>query len=280
MTALRCTAIIPTLHRPHDLEACLASLRAAQPQFEAVIVADQGDTQELRGLVESFGARYLHLDRRGISRARNAALAHLATPWCHFPDDDCTVAPDILARVAAALERHPGTGFVAGRVLTPGRRPVMAGMDTRERALTDPVDLLATVMSPGLFVAREVIERTGPFDERLGVGATWASGEESDFLFRALAAGATGVYAPDAEVTHPDPFAVRDDAAQLRRARTYGRGLGALFAKHGLRALQRRYETRALAGAVLAALTLRPAKARRHLESWRGRREGWRAWRP
>ena len=298
---LRVAAIVPTLDRAADLEACLRSLAAARPAYAEVIVADQGADRSLEPLVTSLGARWLHLEKRGLSRARNAALALASSPWLHFPDDDCTVAPDILARVAEALARSPRAGFIAARVRTPAGGVVMKGMGSGERVLACASDTLATVMSPGLFVAARVLERCGGFDERFGVGAKWPSGEESDLLFRAFAAGETGLYAPAAVVTHPDPFAARDEAARLSRARAYGRGWGALFAKHafvrpgasgaveggaeeraraaGFAALQRRFETRALGGAALAALTLRPRVARRQWQSWLGRREGWRQWR-
>jgi GT2 family glycosyltransferase len=280
--APRCAAIVPTLDRPADLAACLASLAAARPPFARIVVADQGADGGPAALAARHGATHLHLEQRGLSRARNAALARADEPWRYFPDDDCTVAPDILARVGEALARHPGAAFVAARVLTPAGRPVMDGMDERERALADPRDVLATVMSPGLFVSAAALAKAGGFDERFGVGAEWPSGEESDLLFRVLASGATGVYAPAAVVTHPDPFLVRDETAQRRRARLYGRGWGALFAKHAadpqFMALQRRYETRALGGAVVSLLTLRPARARRQWQTWLGRREGWRGW--
>lgn len=298
---LRVAAVVPTLDRASDLEACLRALTAARPAYAEVIVADQGAGGSLEPLVTSLGARWLHLERRGLSRARNAALALASSSWVHFPDDDCTVAPDLLARVGEALERSPRAGFVAARVVTPAGAPVMKGMLGAGRDLTTPADTLATVMSPGLFVAARVLEKLGGFDERFGVGAEWPSGEESDLLFRAFAAGESGIYAPEAVVTHPDPFAARDEAARLARARDYGRGWGALFAKHAspmpgasgaveggpaarvraaeFAALQRRFETRALAGAALAALALRPRVARRHWQSWLGRREGWRKWR-
>jgi GT2 family glycosyltransferase len=281
-----CTAIVPTLDREHDLERCLRSLAAARPSFAAIVVVDQAETPALEPRVTALGARYLHLDRRGLSRARNVALAIAATPWIYFPDDDATVAPDVLAEVAAAWARHPRAAFVAARVLTPAGRPILAGMTGEERVLAEPADVLATVMSPGLFVTARLIERIGPFDERFGIGAEWPSGEESDLLFRAFAAGESGVYAPAARVVHPDPFAIRDADAGLERARLYGRGLGALLAKHAagprasaFAALRRRFETRALGGALGAAATLDPARARRHWQSWQGRREGWRGWR-
>lgn len=283
---LRCTAIVPTLDRPADLERCLRSLQATAPGFEAVIVADQGDSSALRGLVESAGARYLHLEQRGLSRARNAALKLADTPWCYFPDDDCTVAPDLLTEVGAALARNPQARFVAARVLTPEGHAVLAGMDEREHMLATPQAALDTVMSPGLFVATRTLQACGGFDERFGVGAQWPSGEESDLLFRVLAAGEAGVYSPRAVVTHPDPYAVRDEAEQRRRARLYGRGWGALFAKHAamprgqaFARMQRHFELRALGGAALSMLTLQPNLALRRWQSWLGRREGWNGWR-
>lgn len=281
-----CTAIVPTLDRAEDLSACLKSLAAARPAFASVIVADQGRPEAVEMLVSALGGRYLHLDRRGLSRARNAALAEASTPWLYFPDDDCTVAPDVLAQLAGVLERMPQASFVAGRVVTPAGVPVMAGMDERERRLTSPSDTLATVMSPGLFVSAGLLARCGGFDERFGVGAEWPSGEESDLLFRAFAAGLTGAYTPCIRVTHPEPFAARDEAARLQRARLYGRGWGALFAKHAsgpdggrYAALQRRFVTRALLGWAVATLTFQPERARRQRETLLGRSEGWSGWR-
>lgn len=282
----RCGAVVPTLDRPEDLAACLRSLAAARPAYAAVLVADQNPDASAVPLVTALGATHLHLDRRGLSRARNAALARLDTPWVHFPDDDCTVPPQVLERLGDVLRRHPEAGFVAARILSPEGVPVMAGMDERERRLESPADTLATVMSPGLFVARRVLDCVGGFDERFGVGSEWPSGEESDLLFRAFAVGEYGVYAPSLVVHHPLPFEVRDVRAQDRRAYLYGRGWGALFAKHAAGpdggryvALQRRYEWRAFGGCVLSACGLRFAHARRYWHSWRGRREGWIEWR-
>jgi GT2 family glycosyltransferase len=284
--APRCAAIVPTLDRAAQLEACLRSIAAMRPAAAEIVVVDQGAGRSVEPLAAAFGARHLHLERRGLSRARNAAFATVSAPWLWFPDDDCTAAPDLLAQIGAALSRAPQAGFVAARVIAPQGWPVMKGMDLRERALVTPEDALATVMSPGLFVARRVIERCGGFDESFGVGAEWPSGEESDLLFRALAAGERGWYAPGAVVTHPEPFAARDPAEQRRRARLYGRGWGALFAKHAagphgstFGALRLRFERRALGGAALAALALDFSRAARSWQSWLGRREGWRGWR-
>jgi len=278
-------AIVPTLDRPEWLERCLASLAAARPAFAEVWVADQGPGERGRAICERFGAHWLHLDRRGLSRARNAALARARAEWVAYPDDDAEVASDVLARMAETLARHPDTAFVGARVTFPDSRTMQPGMDARGRVLERPDDVLRTTVSPGLFVRRDWVARVSGFDERFGVGAEFPSGEESDLLFRILAAGGTGVYDPALRVFHPDPFAIRDEVACRRRMADYGVGLGALLAKHaewggdaGYAGLHRRLVRRALLGCALMLSTGRLARARRYLASLRGRREGWRRW--
>ena len=55
-----------------------------------------------------------------------------------------------------------------------------------------------------LFLRRDVVARVGPFDERLGLGSgtPWSSGEELDYVLRAIQSGARIVYDPDLTVTH------------------------------------------------------------------------------
>ena len=286
MTPTAVAAIVPTLDRPEWLERSLKALAAAAPPFAEVWVVDQSSGEQGRALSERFGARWLHLDRRGISHARNAALAHVDAEWVAFPDDDAEVAPDVVTRLRATLERHPAAAFVGAHVTFPDGRPMQPGMDGRARALVSPADVLRTTVSPGLFVRRDWIARAGGFDERFGVGAEFPSGEESDLLFTILAAGGVGHYDPAIRVSHPDPFAIRDEPACRRRMVGYGVGLGALLAKHAgrtngapYRRLHAQLEMRALAGAVAMASIVRGVRARRYLASWSGRREGWRRWR-
>jgi GT2 family glycosyltransferase len=208
------------------------------------------------------------------------------TPWVYFPDDDCIVPPDLLAALARALAPHPRAAFACARVVSPAGRALMPAAGREVRVLAEPDPILRIVMSPGLFVRRDVFERLGGFDEDFGVGARWPSGEESDLLFRALAAGERGLYAPSVSVVHPEPFEVRDRAAGRERAWRYGVGWGAMFAKHargphgaGYRALHAWYLTRALAGVGLSLLRFDPEGARRYAAILAGRWTGYIAYR-
>jgi len=282
-TSFDCAAIIGTKDRPRELAACLASLAALRPPLREVIVVDQGSGAPAAPPA-GLSVTVLRPERSGLSYARNQGLMRANALWAFFPDDDCTVAQDALERAAEALHMFSRAAFLCGRVLPP-EAAKSEKSDNSPRALTTPEEVLRVGLSAGLFVKRDLLERLHGFDERFGVGGRYPSGEESELLFRALDQGARGVYAPAIQIFHADPFTVLEPAAQQRRAFDYGRGWGALFAKHAAWAsgkafqrLQRHYLMRALGGAALAILTLRPALAHRYIASFRGRRLGWKQW--
>jgi len=272
------TAIVPTLGRLPELEACLGSLAATSPSFRHVLVIDQSDGRGAE-VARHHGADAITIESRGLSHARNRGLEQAVGTWCFFPDDDCTVAPDFTSRCIEFIDREPAAGFLCARVEAPGGRVLSRGMGEVRRPIRTAHDVLTTGLSAGLVVRRRVFDRIGPFDERFGVGSRYPSGEESDLLLRAIHAGLPGWYVPEARVFHPDPHQAADPSSRVRRAESYGRGWGALMARHRLAGLHTLYLVRALGGAALATLTGRAEEARRHGASFRGRRDGYRAFR-
>jgi hypothetical protein len=130
----------------------------------------------------------------GPGSARNRAAAEARGAWLAFTEDDCTPAPDWLARTAARLAAEPESDVLVGPTLKPGGRPV------RRRAAEGP-DYLPT----NLFVRRALFAQLGGFS-----GAFFDSGrgiyfrEDSDFGFLLEEAKARIAFEPGAVVTHPE----------------------------------------------------------------------------
>ena len=81
--------------------------------------------------------------------------------------------------------------------------------------------------------AARVVERVGAFDEALGLGAgtPWSSGEEIDYLVRALRLGVRMEYDPSLVVTHPvKPVTPAELVALGRRD---GASVGYVLARNG-----------------------------------------------
>ena len=170
---------------------------------------------------------------------------------------------DVLERVARRLGGDAALDGLTGRAPGSTSWKHDAAILTRE-------NLWNRAISFTIFLRRAVVEQVGPFDETLGLPSS--SGEEIDYLIRALDAGARIEYDPTLVVMHPekqvDPAAVggRDGAS-----------IGYILRKH-------RYPLRCVArmlirpaGGVVVALAHRDhRRARFQLETLHGRLRGYR----
>lgn len=264
--------VVATVDRTDDLGNLLDSLEAQQYDRLRVIVVDQNEDDRVAPFLEG---RALRLERiragRGLSHARNTALAGLEADIVAFPDDDCVYPEGTLERVGRRFAADQELSGITGRAgdehgrSSPSWRP--------DAALLTDDNLWNRAISFTIFVRREVVERVGPFDERLGLGSseTWASGEEIDYLIRAVRAGARIAYDPSLVVRHD----VRDDDASVG-ARD-GASVGYLLRKHDYRArVVVRMLVRPLGGALLALGKLDVDLARRRFATFRGRVRGYR----
>jgi len=197
--------VVATVDRADDLDALLDSLDAQTYRgFRLVVVDQNADDRVYRLLAERPTPDSLRLSSpRGLSRARNAALPHLTADLVAFPDDDCVYPPDLLERVVRRFATEPGLGGLSGR-------PVAADGTVIGRWPASPLPITPDTVwhranSHTIFLRREVVQQVGAFDEALGLGSEtpWSSGEEIDYVVRALRAGARIEYDPSLVVTHP-----------------------------------------------------------------------------
>jgi glycosyltransferase involved in cell wall biosynthesis len=247
--------VVATVDRVGELGQLLASLDRQTHEDFRVLVADQNDDDRAEKVLARHASLPLERMRapRGLSRARNAALSQLEADVVAFPDDDCVYPPDLLRRVAARLT--PGLDGVTGRE---------PWWSTGAAVLTRD-NLWNRAISFTIFLRREVIERVGPFDERLGLPSS--SGEEIDYLIRALGVGAHIEYDPALVVEHP-----RKDVELPAVGARDGASIGYILRKHG-------YPPSVVARMLLrpaGGMVLDPRRARFYLATLRGRVQGYR----
>ena len=197
----------------------------------------------------------------GLSRARNAALPHVRADLVAFPDDDCVYADDLLERVARRFGEEPGLGGLTGRA------PDSASWK-RDPATLTRGNLWNRAISFTIFLRRTVVKRVGQFDETLGLPSS--SGEEIDYLIRAVDKGVRIEYDPSILVAHDqkpdaDAFGVREGAS-----------LGYLLRKHGYpKATVARMLIRPAGGVVVALAHRDRRRARFQLDTLQGRLRGY-----
>lgn len=264
--------VVATVGRTDELARFLDALAGQSDANVRVILVDQNEDARLDAVI---AARPLQIERirgpLGLSRARNAGLTLLSADLVAFPDDDCVYPPGLLARVAERLDAEPALAGVTGRPEDAHGRTAASWKD--DGAILTDDNLWNRAISFTIFVRRDVVDKVGPFDEELGLGAgtPWSSGEEIDYLVRAVRSGARIEYDPSLIVEHE----VRADDARIG-ARD-GASVGYLLRKHRypLRVVSRML-VRPLGGAALSLLHRDLPRSRYHLATLRGRMRGYR----
>lgn len=263
--------VVATVGRSQELGRLLDSLALQEgPQFRVLLV-DQNEDDRLDAIAGGRSFEIVRLrSAPGLSRARNAALDQLRADVVAFPDDDCAYPPGLLRAVAERFAADAALGGLTGRAAdASGRSSPSWKLDAA--TLTDD-NLWNRAISFGIFLRREIVERVGGFDERLGLGSgePWSSGEEIDYLVRAVRAGARIEYDPALVVHHE----IRESTAQL--GRRDGASIGYLLRKHGYpRRTVGRMAVRPLGGALASLARLDSRGARYRLATLRGRVRGY-----
>lgn len=270
--------VVATVDRVAELERLLASVQAQTHRAVRVLLVDQNEDDRLEPVLQeqrSFDLVRLHA-QRGLSRARNAALEDISADLVAFPDDDCVFASDLLERVARRFAGDRALDGLTGRAVDETGRSSQSW--AQDPAPLTRENLWNRAISFTIFLRAPLVARVGRFDEQLGLGATapWASGEEIDYLVRALDAGARIEYDPALVVTHPDTRVSPTTLTSL--GNRDGASVGYILRKH-------RYPKRTVGkmlirpiGGALVALARRDrTEARFHLSTLRGRLLGYRS---
>jgi glycosyltransferase involved in cell wall biosynthesis len=266
--------VVATVDRTAEPAALLDSLARQTHAGFRVLLVDQNDDDRLDPLVAREGLRVERVrSARGLARARNAGLALVEADLVGFPDDDCAYPADLLERVAARFAADPGLDGLTGR--TADARGGSSARWPRQAAALGRDTVWHGGNSATTFLRAGLVRRVGSFDERLGLGAgtPWASGEDTDYLIRALDLGAVLTHDPEVVVLHE----LRgDDARTAQRGRREGAALGFLLGKHRYPArVVARMLVRPAGGAVAALLRLDGGLARYHAATLAGRARGW-----
>jgi glycosyltransferase involved in cell wall biosynthesis len=226
---MRFSFIIPTLGRKAELERCLASVDRQPGDYE-VIVMDQNPAEF--GLAEVCAGhrniRHVLSPIKGLSVNRNLALKLASGDWIIFADDDCVLDVDYLDVARKALSGLDGGAsifFTDVRNLEDGEFYTFP-LGEKDRVLG--FGNFNKIPSIGFIFSRKAAEDLHGFDEVLGLGAKYGSGEDTDMLLRALGQGIPVLRLPGCSIFHPRMIKGRN----LDRCRNYAKGYGALFAKH------------------------------------------------
>lgn len=231
----KATIAVCTHNRKDDLKRCLDGIMRLPDDGQEVLVVDNcPEIPETRQLVESYpGIRYIREENHGLCIARNRALESAQGDIVAFIDEDAVPDTQWLRRVvlnmndpmvmcvtgpALPLELETDAQIWFERYSGFGR-----GFIRKEYCRDNTAPSSASLFGAGVNMAlrREVINRLGPFNERLDGGTPAHSAGDLEMFSRIITSGYRLIYDPLALVWHRH----RRSEKRLRRV-LYGYAVG------------------------------------------------------
>lgn len=233
--------VIVTKNRSDRLKTCIKHILDSETSYTfELIVADNGSTDDTRGVIESFSlkdarVKYISVPLGGCGAGKDIAWRHSTAEIVAFTDDDCYVESGYIDAIMAAFKRYPDAGCIGGRILLFDPMDAPVTIDTREhRFCIKPYSFVkgGEIQGANFSFRREALARSGGFDHMLGPGTRFTAGEDIDAVAATCWAGFEIRFEPEIIVYHHHG---RRGNAVKKIGRNYDRGRGVYYAKFLLR---------------------------------------------
>ena len=155
-----------------------------------LVIVNQGEKAETE-----FSIRYKEIcvEKCSLSHARNIGLQYVEDKGIiGFPDDDCWYNQTVLSFVLNNIGEYD---FICVGVFDPYKNlPYGNNRKMDQKIEITEENVLTLPISVGIFYKYNSPDDIPRFDECLGVGTDWGSGEETDFLLQLMYEGKRGIY--------------------------------------------------------------------------------------
>lgn len=219
--------IVATLNRVSQLERLFDSIEKNNYPNLEVIVVDQNNSDFINEIVfkysKIFTLKHFKSSVYGVSRNKNIGYSVSSGEIITFSDDDSFYSTDCISKMVSLLEEYD---VVAGRSWCPIINTRSLIRSPNYSTKINSFNYFNTTIEFTLFWRREVFEKTGTWDENLGVGGTWGSEGGADLIIKCLRENFKMYYDSSIKIYHENQISKNID-----KIYSYSRGHGAFLAK-------------------------------------------------
>jgi glycosyltransferase involved in cell wall biosynthesis len=178
------SVLIPTFNRPQSLyEALISVLKQSYENLQVIVINDGGE--DVRSIINSFNdSRLIYINRKenyGKAYSLNEALSQAEGKYIAYLDDDDMYYPFHVEKLVDALENETDCQVAYSdlykaycKVFPDGSRQVLSKVVDVSRDFDRFLMLnFNHVLHVSLMHHRELVEKTGPYNEQLNILIDW-----------------------------------------------------------------------------------------------------------
>ncbi len=199
---MKISILLCTYNRPQLLNLCLDSIISKSMYQPDELLIVNGGSSETTAVIEYWKKRFgniKHIKTKNVNLAtsRNIALPHCTGDIIALTDDDVIVDSDWIEKIKRLHLENPKAGAIGGRIKGANSDSFLDRVaDIAIFSCPEEAGYTRTVAGANASYKREVIEKTGKYDESL------FRGEDVDYNWRIQKEGYKVYYDPELLVYH------------------------------------------------------------------------------
>lgn len=234
---MKFSMILATLNRSFEINLCLESLLNQSYKDYEIIIVDQSEDNETQKVVKRLNSeiiKYIHINKKGLSNARNCALKYVSGDYFCLIDDDAYYPENYLEILRNNIIHYGEKCIYSGYIWNTLTNKALEDYPSHNIIDLSYRKILRYCPSAAITFPMTTIKEIGFFDDNFGVGAKFGSCEETDYLIRCHRAGYQINYIRELEILHPHKELVKlqGDNPNPQKIYNYAYGFGGLVAKH------------------------------------------------
>lgn len=226
--------IVPTIGRIKELDELLLSLSNCKISVGyEILIVDQNKDIILDDILAKYTAlplKHHKVNFSGLSKAKNYGVTLASGDYVSFPDDDCKIFENTYNLAFEILEKN-NADMVFGKCIDEQGKDSVLNFRKDEYTLNK--DNMVGGFVEATVVCKKSIFEAFQYDENMGAGTFFGSGEGFDWMYRILTQSTfKAYYSPEILFYHPQVILEKGNLASLNRTFKYSCGTGYLCRKH------------------------------------------------